>query len=166
MKKFVIAALLLLMVGSTTLAFAWWDSLQVDREDIVIGIGEGVTLQVSVDPAISGELVPAGVIAQPNQVTSVTLNYTVTLDREVSNPLTLEVEESNVRVGGNETLGQFIGFDISLSSPTVQLGSSVDVTIVVTLELTQAVVEAENLDLDNFRNQDIEFDLTFKATQQ
>ena len=166
MKKFfTVATLILLMVGSTTLAFAWWDSLQVQEENITIGIGEGVTLQVALDAETTGVLVPAGVVLQPGQVSSYTLTYDIELDVPVDEALLLTVVESNVQVGGQASLGQFIGFDISLSSTTIQ-NDVVTATIIITLELTEAIVDAENLDLNDFRNEDIVFDLTFTAEQQ
>ena len=164
MKKFIVAALLLLMVGSTSLAFAWWDSLETTENNVTIGIGEGVTLEVELDTQTDGVLVPSGVVLQPNQVTSYVISYEVDLDTTVSEALLLSVLESNVAVGGESALGQYIGFDIVLSSSTIQ-NDTVTVTVTVTLELTEAIVINDSLDISDFTNENITFDLTFTATQ-
>ena len=61
MKKFTALILLLLMVGSTSLAFAWWDTTSGSFEDETFELGTGVRLTLS-DQTTAGQglLIPAG----------------------------------------------------------------------------------------------------------
>lgn len=165
MKKILFFATIFLLFGTSSFVFAWWDFLRVEEENVVLGIGDGVNITVELDSQTSGSLVPAGIVSQPNQVESIVLTYIVELENEVNENLLLEVFEENVQVGGNNSLGQYIGFDIILNSSEIS-NDPVSVSITVTLELTEAIVLNDGLDLDDFRNQNISFDLVFIATQQ
>ena len=164
MKKLVGVLLAVFIFGGSALAFAWWDSLTVEENNVTIGIGEGVTLQVVLDPAAStDELVPAGVVAQPGQTTSYVLTYNVDIDNTIDEVLDLVVTASNVQVNGDSVLGAYINVDITDdNSGTIQNGTVV-VTVTVTLDMDSSTPSA---DVTAVKNQDITFDLTFEAQQQ
>jgi len=159
-KKIIAAIALVLVLGGSTLAYAWWDSLDATTNE-TITIGQGVTLQVSaVATAPSGKvLVPVGTVLKANDVTSVVLTYNVRLDLEVIDALGLSVTASNVKIGGVTANATLVGIAIVKSAPTVN-DANVLVTVTVTL--------AEPSDLAVYNaviNKAITFDLTFEAIQ-
>ena len=159
MKKFIVAALLLLMVGSTSLAFAWWDSLETVENDVTIGIGEGVTISVNLDKQTTGVLVPSGVVLKTNDVTSVDVEFTVSLDRnDLLNELDLAVVVGNIQIDGSTDNASLVNAEVSTNPGTIK-NSSVDVVITVTLDMpgSQAIY-------DVIKDQPITFDVTFTAT--
>ena len=162
MKKFVIAALLLLMVGSTTLAFAWWDSLQTEENDITIGIGEGVTISVSLEEHITGNLVPAGVVQKTGDVTEVVIDFEVSLSpSELVSALNLSAVASNIAIGGDTDLAQYVS--VVRSGATTIQNDVVTVTFTVTLLMDENTPSAA---VSRAQKSDITFDVTFEATQQ
>lgn len=160
MKKrtLLIVALLLLLLGSTIGAYAYWDNLTASQVE-TITIGEGTTLTVTADAvAPAGKaLVPVGVILKSNDVESIELTYNVKLDQTVVTDLDLSVVASNIQIGGSTANAGLVSVNISLGSATV---NSSDVVVTVTVTLTQpATVTIYNA----IKNQPITFDLTFTA---
>ncbi|MBN2877989.1 MAG: hypothetical protein JXL85_10115 [Bacilli bacterium] len=161
MKKKLIAVLLVaIMLSGSAFAYSWWDNL-TQTEAQTVNIGEGVTLTVSaVAEAPSGKyLVPAGVVLKANDVEEIQLTYNVKLDQAALSALNLDVQASNVLIGGESTNASLVNIDISQASSTVN-DSNVLVTITVTLS------QPDTLEIYNtIKNQTITFDLTFTATQ-
>ncbi len=160
LKKLFAAILVAILLGGSALAFSWWDNL-TQTENETLNIGEGVTLTVSaVAEAPAGKyLVPAGVVLKANDVEEIVLAYNVKLDQTVVSALNLDVQSSNVEIGGDNTYASLVNIDISLASGTVN-GSDVLVTVTITLD-QPATFEIYSL----IANQAITFDLTFTATQ-
>ncbi len=159
-KKFLAVIALALVLGGSALAFAWWDNLSANREE-VITIGQGVTLQVAaVATAPEGKvLVPAGVVLKANDVTEVVLTYNVKLDLEVLTALDLTVSASNIQIGGSSEHEALVTIDIAQAAATV---NNADVLVTVTITLAQPDTEEVYLEIIN---QDITFTLTFSASQ-
>ena len=158
MKKFLVAALLLLMVGSTSLAFAWWDSLETTENEVTVGIGQGVTLQVNLAPQATDKLVPVGAVSQPDQVDEIVLTYNVNLDRTIEEELDLEVEVKNIQIGNSSDNAGLV--NVAIGNPGSIENDPVTVTLTVTLGMpgSQAIYEA-------IKTQNITFDVTFTASQ-
>ncbi len=160
LKKLSVFAIALLLIGGSAMAFAWWDRLSVEEEEI-ISIGAGVTLEVD---AVAGVpegkfLVPAGVILKTDDVNEIVLTYNVKLDTELPDALDLAVTESNVEIGGDDTYAGLVNIDISLAEAEV---NNADVLVTVTVTLTEPADEAT---YDAIKNQDITFTLTFTASE-
>lgn len=159
-KKLIAVLAMVIVLGGSTMAFAWWDDLQKTQNE-TLTIGEGVTLQVAaVATAPVGKvLVPAGVVIKANDVTSIVLTYNVKLDLAAVSALNLAVASSNVQIGGSATNAGLVNIAISPASTTVN-ATNVLITVTVTLA-APATVEVYNAVI----NQPITFTLTFTATQ-
>ena len=159
-KKVIIAAALFFVIGGSTLAYAWWDSLDKTQSE-TIAIGQGVTLRVAaVATAPSGKvLVPADAVLKADDVTSVVLTYNVNLDLAVVDALTLNVSATNVKIGGSAENAGLVGIAISQSAATV---NDADVLVTVTVTLSEPADIATYMAVIN---QSITFDLVFEAVQ-
>ena len=159
-KKIVIAIALLFVVGGSSLAYAWWDSLDKTQSE-TLSIGQGVTLRVAaVATAPAGKvLVPADAVLKADDVTSIVLTYNVDLDLTVVDPLDLSVTATNVEVGGSTANASLVNISISQSSATV---NDADVLVTVTVTLSQPADFATYVAVIN---KTISFDLLFAASQ-
>jgi len=160
-KKILAAVLVVLAIGGSGLAFAWWDNLSQTQEE-TITIGEGVTLTVAaVAVAPAGKyLVPSGVVLKANDVESIVLTYNVKLDQAAIDALDLTIVATAIQIGGDTTYSNLVTIQINQASPTVN-SSDVLVTVTVTIAQPATIVEYNLI-----KNQPITFDLTFTATQQ
>lgn len=134
LKIGLIVLLVMLMLGLTYTSFAFWDQL-TKTDNITVNIGEGkeITLAVEVDTT-DGVLIPNGKVLGTNEVYSVTKEFTVTLDNETQNDLNLSVDASDINIGGDETYEDLVIISIDLSTPTIQKGAPVTVTVTIQLE--------------------------------
>lgn len=156
-----IVALLVLLLGSTMGAYAYWDNLQ-QTETETINIGEGTTLTVSAVAEVpAGKyLVPDGVVLKANDVESIVLTYNVVLDQTALTALNLSVVAENIAIGGSGAGNEgLVNIDISLASATVN-DSNVLVTVTVTLD-----EPASSSVYTDVINEAITFDLKFTASQ-
>ena len=158
-KKIAVALALVLFLSTTSgLAYAWWDNLETIENDITVPVGEGVTISVNLDEQTEGNLVPEDVVMKTGDVTSVEIDFTVSLDRnDLIEALTLTVVESNVLI--NESADHISLVNFSFSNPGTIQNDSVQVTVTITLDEpeTEAAYNA-------IANQNITFDLTFTAS--
>ncbi len=158
-KKLSIITIALFLFGGSTLAFAWWDSLET-AETVEVGIGEGVTISVDLDEQTDGVLVPEGVVMKDDDITEAEIDFTVILDRtDLVEELDLLVTIDNVEIDGDDTNAGLVG--TSISNPGIIQNDPVEVTITVTLD--EPVDETQ---YDAVANKDITFDVTFEAQQQ
>jgi len=159
-KKIFAAIIVAVVLGGSALAFAWWDSLEVDQAE-TITIGEGVTLSVTAVAVVpAGKfLVPNGVVLKANDVESIVLTYNVKLDLTAVDSLDLAVVASNILINNSATNNDLVDIDIVLASSTV---NSTDVLVTVTVTL---LMPASQIIYDAVKDQPITFDLTFTATQ-
>ena len=162
MKRIMFVFLMALLLGGSAFAFAWWDNLE-DSQNVSIGTGEGVTLEVALGTDEGADkLVPAGVVPQPGQTESYVLTYDVTLDNEITGDLTLDVVASDILVNGSTDLSSYIDVDIADDNEGTIGNETVVVTVTVTLTIDSGDPEA---DIEALKNADITFDLTFTAAQ-
>ena len=102
MKKFLVAALLLLMIGSTTLAFAWWDRLEQGADNQTLDMGYGVRLVLDNQTSEEqGVLVPEGSFyaAVDGYVTEYTFTYVLNLEEDLDK-FDLLIDVNNLTIGG------------------------------------------------------------------
>ena len=148
-----IVALLVLLLGSTMGAYAYWDTLQ-QTEAQSVTIGKGDTIIVSETLAGTGTLVPASVTPTGSEVTSVVFTYNVSVNAEAvaAGNTTLVVSAINVT---NDTYG------LVQITPTGNFTmSTTPTTITVTVTLT----EPTETQYSAIINQVIGFDLTFTVS--
>jgi len=160
MKKIIITATLIILIGITSLCYSYWDTLQ-NKEIINIPIGKATTLLVSItDNVPEGKtLIPADAIQGINNVSSVDLKYSVKLDKETVSTPTLSVVASNIKIGGDETYSDFIV--ITIVKPETISFNAVDVTVSVSLK-NQSEGITEDI-YNSINSKSITFDLTFSA---
>ena len=104
MKKFLVAALLLLMIGSTSLAFAWWDRLEQGAEDQTLDMGYGVRLVLENETTENqGVLVPAGSFyaAVDGYITEYVFTYELNLEENLDN-FDLLININDLKIGGED----------------------------------------------------------------
>ena len=158
MKKILAAIIVALVLGGTAFAFAYWDNTS-DSSSVSLTAGQGTTLSlvVSGDESSDGTLVPSTVFVGVNDVTSITMEYTVSLDKTFASDLTFTVVESNVLIGGSSTYSDLVNIAIT-SNPTINGDASETVTVVITLD-----EPADETAYNAVANATITFDLTFTA---
>ena len=157
-KRFWPLVIFLFLMAGTAFTYAFWDSLnKSDTQDITIG--EGVTLIVTCDVEPEGTLVPESAILKEGDVTEVEYTYTVSLDKEIIEPLSLTVICSEITIDGNENLGNLV--NVSIEAPEEIQNTSVTVTVKVTLDEPDT-----EEDYNSVINQDISLKLEFTALNQ
>lgn len=163
LKKALILALLVLAITGSSIAFAWWDSLTVDRtESNVITIGQGVELVVAnavIDPATDGNLIPASAILKTGDTYQIDIDYDVNLDYSVDTPLNLAVTVSNVLIDGVADTNNYI--IIAVTNPGTVDQNVITVTLSVTIDDNPADPAAAQATLVGAT---ISFDVEFAAT--
>lgn len=161
MKKIIVAALLLLMVGSTTLAFAWWDRLGQEATEQTFDMGYGVRLVLEDQTTTTqGVLVPEGSFyaAVDGYTTEYVFTYELSLEEDLDN-FDLLIDITNLEIGGvgynpspsvhgplsviiTSDQGSFVveGYDTSISSEETNLRLNEvlqgDGTVTITLAFT------------------------------
>jgi len=167
LKKVLIAVLAIIILGGSSVAYAWWDKLAVNRlENEIINIGQGLELQVDnvvINPATDGYLVPASAILKTGDTYAIELSYIVRLDQAVSAPLNLAVNVSDIEVGG--VANPFNLIDVAVSNPGTVQNTDVTVTLTVTIDdsaLQPVDYEAASLALEN---QTITFTVSFAVSE-
>ncbi len=143
----------------TVFSYAYWDSLQESDDIDDITIGEGVTLSINKVVVVEGTLVPEEAVLKEGDVTEVVYKYTVSLDKEILEPLNLVVECTNKAIDNNEALGDFFKVTITPKSTTIK-NSPVEVTVKVTLPapVPKAVY-------DQINGKQLSFTLNFTASK-
>ncbi|MGD9901273.1 MAG: hypothetical protein AB7S44_01910 [Spirochaetales bacterium] len=162
-KKVLVALIAMLVMVSSTAAFAWWDSLTVNKsESNIITIGEGLDLAVAnavIDPLTDGTLIPASAVLKTGDTYQIDIDYEVSLDYTVDTPLNLAVTVSNVLINGVADTNNYI--IIAVTNPGTVGNSAVTVTLSVTLDDNPADPVAAKATLESAT---ISFDIEFAAT--
>lgn len=161
LKRLMVVLILMLMVASSTIAFAWWDNLS-QTDDQTILIGQGVTLEVDTVVTVpEGKvLVPKGIVMKVGDVDLIELTYNVKLDYEVIENLDLSVIAKNILIGESDKNSDLVDIDIVLSQDQV---NSEDVLVKVYISLDMPESEAQYKEIIN---QKITFTLNFEANQR
>ena len=182
MKKLFALLLVVFLFGGSTMAFAWWDSLEISDDNITIGVGEGVTLE-DVTAADFGEntLVPSGVVTQAGQTNSLSNTYTLDISTEdkinddLKFKVTIEVTEAFTD-DNDFDLEEYLVFTIDGETGLErtyddfedvfgeEVGYQGDIEIKV--EFDSALLDENNSDFrDDIFNSDITFNITFELTE-
>ncbi len=161
LKRLMVVLILMLMVASSTIAFAWWDNLS-QTDDQTLLIGQGVTLEVDTVVTVpEGKvLVPKGIVTKVGDVDLIELTYNVKLDYEVIENLDLSVTAKNILIGESDKNSDLVDIDIVLSQDQV---NSEDVLVKVYISLNMPESEAQYKEIIN---QKITFTLNFEANQR
>ena len=163
LKKLLIALIAILVIGGSSMAYAWWDSLTVNNsESNIITIGQGLDLVVAtavIDPLTDGTLIPASAVLKTGDTHQIDIDYTVSLDYTVDTPLNLAVTISNVLIDGVADTNSYV--IISVNNPGTVGNSDVTVTLSVTLDDSPADPVAAKATLEGAT---ISFDIEFAAT--
>jgi len=174
LQKLFIALLLgFLLLGTTIGAYAWWDSLQ-KQDDGIIDISEGVELVITGEVPSSGKLVPTSAVLQDGNVTSITVTYTLNLNKRdsiadaiVTEILNLTVSVTNIKVDGVDNPYNLI--KVEYSSTTIS-NDSVDVILTFSIrEITDGAVTgtpSAQEAYDALANKSITYTVTFIASKQ
>lgn len=159
MKKLLVVVLLLVSVGSTIGAYAYWDDLQKENSE-TFTIGKGTSLELeSVASVPTGKvLVPDGVVMKVNDVTEVELKYSLELSTEVLTDMYLYVLVEDVTINGSEAYKDLVIIDLQAVKSTVN-----DQEIIVSATVSLAEPEDPNVHLEII-NQQIHFTMNFVAT--
>lgn len=160
LKFGLVALLLLLMLGLTYTSFAYWDELTKEDELSVV-IGEGKTLVVSNDKVVPAgkTLIPVGKIKGVNDIDSVELEYTVSLNAASITDLNLNVIASEILIGDSDLYSSLVNVDIS-NPGSIVAGKTA--TVLVTVTLNEPTNQTE---YDAIINKTISFKLAFTAAQ-
>lgn len=159
MRKLLVLGLLLISLGGTVGAYAYWDDLTRNQEESLL-IGEGTSLVVeSVVSVPEGKyLVPAGTVLKANDIESLELKYNVKLNDEVSNDLYLYVRTDNVLINNDENLSELVHIDLSASVSTTE---KYEISVSAVVSLDEPLTEEE---YELVANSIISFDILFDAS--
>lgn len=159
MKKLVAVILLAILMAGSSIAYSWWDQLSQNQTEI-IQIGEGVTLTVNAVATVPADkvLVPVGSVLKTNDVDQIDLTYNVKLDQSIINDLNLNVDATNIQIGGLTTYADLVNISISQASSTVN-----DVDVFVTVSVSISMPESQTV-YDEIRNSSITFDLLISGS--
>lgn len=94
-KKLSFALLLLLIIGGSAFAFAWWDNLEQDLEDQEFELGYGVRLVVDSVNKDSRTLVPTGsfyAAYEADFTTEFVFTYTLKLEEPLKDGMTAKLD--------------------------------------------------------------------------
>lgn len=172
-KLVIMTVAVMAMVLTSVATFAYWDRLQASDNDVVVAVGEGVTMNVeNLGQEVEGNLIPNNdtVIVKDGDIKEAKLTYNVKLDKEFTSGVQLTVNVINLKIGDLNassanpnadvevaTLLGLVHFDYTTTYDMVS-GSATEVVITVTMD--EPATEAYyNL----IANKVISFDVTFEA---
>jgi hypothetical protein len=160
LKKLITTVAMLLFMGITFISYSYWDSLQ-KKENVNISIGKATTLLVSITENVpeGKTLIPADVLQGINDITSVSIKYSVKLDKIPIVSPALNVEANDIKIGGETTYSDLVV--ISISKPDIVSGDFADVTVLISLKKQSEGITEEAYNAIN--SQLITFELIFTA---
>lgn len=159
LRTSLVVALILALIGLTASSFAYWDRLTTEDKDNTVIIGEGAELKVTKKVTVTGALIPKTAVLGVGEVYEVVLEYDVKLSKEAQEDLVLNVEASNVLIGGNDTYSYLVNIDITGDFLVNASGTKITVTVTLTEPTTSEIYEA-------IYGKTITFDLTFQGHAQ
>lgn len=140
LRNKVIAAFAVMIFALATtvgVTYAYWDMLTAQRtEDDIITLGSGGTISIyaTVNSETGKTLVPSGVPLGVNDVTSVTLTYTIRLNKQYTSPLALSATVTNILIDGSPTYASLVSIPVS---GDITINGGADATVVLTITLTE-----------------------------
>lgn len=159
LRTSLVVALILALIGLTASSFAYWDRLTTEDKDNTVIIGEGAELKVTKKVTVTGALIPKTAVLGVGEVYEVVLEYDVKLSKEAQEDLVLNVEASNVLIGGDDTYSDLVNIDITGDFLVNASGTKITVTVTLTEPTTSEIYEA-------IFGKTITFDLTFQGHAQ
>lgn len=159
LRTSLVVALILALIGLTASSFAYWDRLTTEDKDNTVIIGEGAELKVTKNVTVTGALIPKTAVLGVGEVYEVVLEYDVKLSKEAQEDLVLNVEASNVLIGGDDTYSDLVNIEITGDFFVNASGTKITVTVTLTEPTTSEIYEA-------ICGKTITFDLTFQGHAQ
>lgn len=159
LRTSLVVALILALIGLTASSFAYWDRLTTEDKDNTVIIGEGAELKVTKNVTVTGALIPKTAVLGVGEVYEVVLEYDVKLSKEAQEDLVLNVEASNVLIGGDDTYSDLVNIEITGDIFVNASGTKITVTVTLTEPTTSEIYEA-------IFGKTITFDLTFQGHAQ
>lgn len=159
LRTSLVVALILALIGLTASSFAYWDRLTTEDKDNTVIIGEGAELKVTKKVTVTGDLIPKTAVLGVGEVYEVVLEYDVKLSKEAQKDLVLNVEASNVLIGGYDTYSDLVNIEITGDFFVNASGTKITVTVTLTEPTTSEIYEA-------IYRKTITFDLTFQGHAQ
>lgn len=159
LRTSLVVALILALIGLTASSFAYWDRLTTEDKDNTVIIGEGAELKVTKKVIVTGALIPKTAVLGVGEVYEVVLEYDVKLSKEAQEDLVLNVEASNVLIGGDDTYSDLVNIEITGDFFVNASGTKITVTVTLTEPTTSEIYEA-------IFGKTITFDLTFQGHAQ
>lgn len=159
LRTSLVVALILALIGLTASSFAYWDRLTTEDKDNTVIIGEGAELKVTKKVTVTGALIPKTAVLGVGEVYEVVLEYDVKLSKEAQEDLVLNVEASNVLIGGDDTYSDLVNIEITGDLFVNASGTKITVTVTLTEPTTSEIYEA-------IYGKTITFDLTFQGHAQ
>ena len=159
LRTSLVVALILALIGLTASSFAYWDRLTTEDKDNTVYIGEGAELKVTKNVTVTGALIPKTAVLGVGEVYEVVLEYDVKLSKEAQKDLVLNVEASNVLIGGDDTYSDLVNIEITGDFFVNASGTKITVTVTLTEPTTSEIYEA-------IFGKTITFDLTFQGHAQ
>lgn len=159
LRTSLVVALILALIGLTASSFAYWDRLTTEDKDNTVIIGEGAELKVTKKVTVTGALIPKTAVLGVGEVYEVVLEYDVKLSKEAQEDLVLNVEASNVLIGGDDTYSDLVNIEITGAFFVNASGTKITVTVTLTEPTTSEIYEA-------IFGKTITFDLTFQGHAQ
>jgi len=156
LRTSLVVALILALIGLTASSFAYWDRLTTEDKDNTVIIGEGAELKVTKNVTVTGALIPKTAVLGVGEVYEVVLEYDVKLSKEAQEDLVLNVEASNVLIGGDGTYSDLVNIEITGNFYVNASGTKITVTVTLTEPTTSEIYEA-------IYGKTITFDLTFQG---
>lgn len=166
-KTLVVLLIALVFIGGSSAAFAWWDNLSsTSNEANIITIGEGLNIvvdPVEINPATSGNLVPASAVLKTGDTDEIVLTYTVRMSAALDSALNLDVTVTNILVAA--AANPFGLIDVAVTNPGSIQNSDVTVTLSVTIDDSSLDPADEAAAYTALANNTISFDVTFTASE-
>jgi hypothetical protein len=145
--------LILLVLATIGLTFAYWDEL-ADDSNGTIEVGVGTQIIIEEDLSTEANLIPIGAIKGSNETDQILKEYNVVLSKKFNKPLYLVVEVEKVLIGDKEIFG-LVNMDLEYNPYIL---NEVKVLLSITMN---------NLDMDykDIYNQKITYSLKFSVEE-
>jgi hypothetical protein len=168
-KKVVpLAIILILLTGlifTSSLAFAYWQELNVITNVVVVFDGEDAELEiVQTNPEFTGKLVPEGRATFEYEVEEVLFSFNVKLDQTLVRTMNLIVEAVDVKIGDSTEYAHLVHITIGNQKNLMEyelFNDIVVVNVVVKLlepiDMDEAIENGLDLDLVNVSDSKLAF---------
>lgn len=148
-KNLLSIALILMLIATVGLAYAYWDDLSKDSGS-TLEIGVGTTLRIEDVVSSDGDirLIPIGAVLGTNEVEQIVKDYDVVLSKVLQEPLYLNAEVSNIQIG-NKKYDGLVNIEITKPETIYDRGK------------VSLIISMNNLDIDysEIYNKDITYSL-------